>query len=161
MNSARERARNVFPTPVGPIKMNDPIGRRGSFRSARERLNALLMAITASSWPMTCCLSSSSMLRSFCASFCSMRLSGTPVHFDTMCMISSPVTMTSRSSRCSRHILRATNLVHHGLDSLFELPTIFCPGYHQREIERDDAFIAQQFRHVASCRFLSQPFDDG
>ena len=34
--------------------MNDPIGRRGSFRSARERLNALLMAITASSWPMTC-----------------------------------------------------------------------------------------------------------
>src|SRR6476620_11719648 len=59
----------------------DPIGRRGSFRSARERLNALLMAITASSWPMTCCFSSSSMLRSFRASFCSMRFSGTPVHF--------------------------------------------------------------------------------
>src|SRR5271165_5593792 len=84
-------------------EMNDPIERRGSFRSARERLNALLMAITASSWPMTCCFSSSSILRSFCASFCSMRFSGTPVHFDTMCMISSPATMTSRSSRCSRH----------------------------------------------------------
>jgi hypothetical protein len=28
MNSAKERARNVFPTPVGPMKMNDPIGRR-------------------------------------------------------------------------------------------------------------------------------------
>src|SRR5271169_2276958 len=24
MNSAKERARNVFPTPVGPRKMNDP-----------------------------------------------------------------------------------------------------------------------------------------
>src|SRR6202040_3302464 len=51
--SPSERARNVFPTPVGPRKMNEPIGRRGSFRSARERLNALLMAITASSWPIT------------------------------------------------------------------------------------------------------------
>src|SRR5712664_3070006 len=96
-------SRNVFPTPVGPRKMNDPIGRRGSFRSARERLNALLTAITASSWPMTCCFSSSSILRSFCASFCSIRFSGTPVHFDTMWTISSPVTTTSRSTRSSRH----------------------------------------------------------
>ena len=59
------------------------------------------------------------------------------------------------------HILRATNLIHHGLDSLFELATIFCPGYHEREIERDDPFIAQQFRHLPSGDFLSQPFDDG
>ena len=44
-----------FVEKLKPRKMNDPIGRRGSFRSARERLNALLMAITASSWPMTCC----------------------------------------------------------------------------------------------------------
>src|SRR6516225_5886087 len=96
MYSAKERARKVFPTPVGPIKMNEPIGRRGSFRSARERRNALLTAITASSWPMTCSFSSSAMLSSFCASFCSMRFNGTPVHFDTMWMISPPVTTTSR-----------------------------------------------------------------
>jgi hypothetical protein len=32
---------------------------------------------------------------------------------------------------------------------------------HEREIERYDAFIAQQFRHLASRDFLSQPFDDG
>jgi hypothetical protein len=51
--------------PVGPRKINDPIGRRESFRSARERLNALLMAITASSWPMTCCFSSSSNFEEF------------------------------------------------------------------------------------------------
>jgi len=48
-NSAKVRARKVFPTPVGPRKMNDPIGRRGSFKSARERRRALLMAMTASS----------------------------------------------------------------------------------------------------------------
>src|SRR5208283_2500308 len=58
-------------------------------------------------------------------------------------------------------ILGATNLIHYSLDSLFELATIFCPGYQEREIERDDAFIAQQFRHVAGRGFLSQPFDDG
>src|ERR1700737_5099416 len=67
---------------------------------------------------------------------------------------------------CSSSIKRITffertNLIHHGLDSLFELATIFCPGYHERKIERDDAFIAQQFRHIASRDFLSQPFDDG
>src|SRR6478672_12272325 len=59
------------------------------------------------------------------------------------------------------HIFGATNLIHHSLDSLFELSTIFCPGHHEREIERDDAFIAQQFWHVASRGFLSQAFDDG
>src|SRR6202023_2066131 len=59
------------------------------------------------------------------------------------------------------HVLRGTNLTHPGLDSLFELATIFGPGYHEREIERDDPFIAQQFWHLASRDFLSQPFDDG
>ena len=55
MNSASVRARKVLPTPVGPRKTNEPIGRFGSFRSARERRRALLMAVTASSWPMTRC----------------------------------------------------------------------------------------------------------
>src|SRR5271165_5099818 len=32
---------------------NDPIGQRGSFRSARELRNALLVAVTASSWPIS------------------------------------------------------------------------------------------------------------
>src|ERR1700737_4460422 len=67
---------------------------------------------------------------------------------------------------CSSSIKRITffertNLIHHGLDSLFELATIFCPGYQEREIERDDAFIAQQFRHLASRDFLSQALNDG
>src|SRR6516164_9410763 len=59
------------------------------------------------------------------------------------------------------HVFGPTNLIHYGLDSLFKLATIFCPGYHECEIERDDVFIAQQFRHLTSRGFLSQPFDDG
>ena len=40
-NSASARASSVLPTPVGPRKMNEPIGRRGSLRPARERRMAV------------------------------------------------------------------------------------------------------------------------
>ncbi len=66
--------------------MNEPMGRRGSLRSARLRRRAREIAMTASSWPMMRLLSSSSILRSFSVSFCSMRWSGTPVHFETTVM---------------------------------------------------------------------------
>src|ERR671917_496355 len=36
-NSARVRASSVFPTPEGPRKMNEPVGRLGSLRPARDR----------------------------------------------------------------------------------------------------------------------------
>jgi hypothetical protein len=38
MNSTKERARNVFPTPVGSRKMNDPIGRRRSAAPGQNHL---------------------------------------------------------------------------------------------------------------------------
>src|SRR5205809_525699 len=44
MYSASDWARKVLPTPVGPRKMNEPIGRRGSFKSARERRSAFEIA---------------------------------------------------------------------------------------------------------------------
>ena len=106
INSARVRARNVLPTPVGPRNTNEPIGRRGSFKSARDRRNALLMAVTASSWPMTRCFMSLSIISSFCVSSCSIRWSGTPVTFEMMYIMSSAVTTTSLSSRSSRHLFR-------------------------------------------------------
>ena len=53
MNSASALASSVFPTPVGPRKMNEPIGRLGSFRPARARRTALETIPIASSWPMT------------------------------------------------------------------------------------------------------------
>jgi hypothetical protein len=41
MYSASERATSVLPTPDGPRNTNEPVGRFGSFRPARERRIAL------------------------------------------------------------------------------------------------------------------------
>ena len=60
-NSASARASSVFPTPVGPEKMNEPIGRFGSLSPARLRRIAREIAAIASSWPTTRLCSSSSM----------------------------------------------------------------------------------------------------
>ena len=57
-------------------------------------------------------------------------------------------------------VLGAANLVHHRLDALFELAAVFRAGDHQREIERDDLLVAQQFRHIAARDFLREAFDD-
>jgi hypothetical protein len=51
--AASVRASSVFPTPVGPRKMNEPIGRRGSFSPERARSTASATAVTASSCPTT------------------------------------------------------------------------------------------------------------
>ena len=51
--AARARASSVLPTPVGPRKMNDPIGRRGSLMPERARMMASATSCTASSWPIT------------------------------------------------------------------------------------------------------------
>ena len=67
-NSASVLASSVLPTPEGPRKMNEPLGRLGSLRPARVRRMAWLTALMASSWPMTRLCSSSSMRRSFCVS---------------------------------------------------------------------------------------------
>ena len=48
-NSATLRATSVLPTPVGPRKMNEPIGRFGFLRPARERRIARVMTSIASS----------------------------------------------------------------------------------------------------------------
>ena len=51
MNSASALASSVFPTPVGPRKMNEPIGRFGSFSPARARRIASDTASIASVLP--------------------------------------------------------------------------------------------------------------
>ena len=63
-NSASARAVSVLPTPVGPRKMNEPVGRLGSCSPARLRRTALATAATASRWPTTRWPSSSSSLSS-------------------------------------------------------------------------------------------------
>ncbi len=60
-NLASARASSVLPTPVGPEKMNEPIGRFGSLSPARERRMARETALMASSCPTTRWCSSSSI----------------------------------------------------------------------------------------------------
>ena len=49
MNSASAFASSVFPTPVGPRKTNEPMGRFGSCRPERARRRALETASIAAS----------------------------------------------------------------------------------------------------------------
>jgi len=88
-NTARVRASSVLPTPEGPRKMNEPVGRRGSLRPARDRRIALLTARTAASWPMSRVCNSSSMRRSFLLSASVILTTGMPVHILTISAISS------------------------------------------------------------------------
>ena len=59
------------------------------------------------------------------------------------------------------NVLRAPDFIHDRLDALFKLAAIFRAGDHERQVERDDALVAQQVGHVALGDFLRQPFDDG
>src|SRR5436309_2647956 len=88
-NSASVRASSVFPTPDGPRKMNEPVGRLGSLSPARERRIALETTSIAGCWPMTRLWSSSSMRMSFCVSASVSLNTGMPVHIETMSAISS------------------------------------------------------------------------
>ncbi len=67
-NSASVLASSVFPTPEGPRKMNEPLGRFGSFSPARVRRMAWETDLMASCWPTTRLCSSSSMRRSLAVS---------------------------------------------------------------------------------------------
>ena len=95
-NSASVRASSVFPTPEGPRKMNEPVGRFGSLMPARARRIDLETATIASSWPITRLCSSSSIRISFCVSASVSLKTGMPVHIETMSAISS-----SPTSPCS------------------------------------------------------------
>ena len=55
---------SVFPTPVGPQNINDPIGLLGSFSPTLALLTALDIAVTASFCPTTLSWRTSSSLKS-------------------------------------------------------------------------------------------------
>ena len=58
-------------------------------------------------------------------------------------------------------ILRLHQLLHDGLEALFELAAIFCAGDDQRKIEREDAFVREERRDFAIGDALGEAFDDG
>ena len=82
-NSASDLASSVLPTPVGPRKRNEPVGRSGAEMPARERRTASDTARTAGRWPISRSPSRSSMLSSFSVSPCSSRPTGMPVQLAT------------------------------------------------------------------------------
>ena len=102
-NSASARAVSVFPTPVGPRKMKDPMGRFGSERPARARRTAAETASTASRCPMTRSASRSSICSSFWTSPSISLETGMPVHLDTTSAISSGLTssLSMEPAACS------------------------------------------------------------
>ena len=56
------------------------------------------------------------------------------------------------------HIFGALDFIHHRLDALLKLAAIFRPRHHQGEVERDDAFLTENVRHVPARDLLRQPF---
>jgi hypothetical protein len=100
MKCASVRATSVLPTPVGPRNRNEPMGRFGLFRPARERRMARAKALMALSCEMMRLCSSSSMRSSFWVSSSLIEVMGTPVQRDTTSSMSSrPTTPVEDSSR--------------------------------------------------------------
>src|SRR5207249_3502183 len=91
-NWASDRAISVFPTPVGPRNKNEPAGRWGDFKPARDRRMARASALMAWSWLTIRRCSSSSILESLCISSSLIELTGTPVQRETTSSISALVT---------------------------------------------------------------------
>ena len=117
-NSASVRASSVLPTPEGPRKMNEPVGRFGSLRPARERRIALEMTSTAGCWPMTRLWSSSSMRMSFWVSASVSLKTGMPVHIDTMSAISSSPIAGARPASPASHCSSSSRFLCVSLRSL-------------------------------------------
>src|SRR5690606_37482071 len=92
IDSANARASSVFPTPVGPRKINDPIGRFGSFSPALALRTAFATDFTASSCPITLECKISSSFNNLSVSVDASFETGTPVQLDTTLAMSSVVT---------------------------------------------------------------------
>ena len=82
----------VFPTPVCPIKIKEPIGRLGSFNPVRFRFIDFTILLIASSCPITLFFIVFSKRESLPISVCSILVIGTPLIIETTLAISSRVT---------------------------------------------------------------------
>ena len=107
MNSAKALASNVLPTPVGPAKMKQPVGRLGSFSPLRLRRTALEIDLIASSWPDDAAVQILFHLHEADRSLrFVMRVSGMPVIFDTTSamMSSSTTPSVARDFSCATFV---------------------------------------------------------
>ena len=90
--SASALATSVLPTPVGPRKRNEPIGRLISPILALLRNIASDTSLRASSWPITLCERILSRFKSFCLSVDKSLLISIWVHLETTSAIVSSFT---------------------------------------------------------------------
>ena len=51
--------------------------------------------------------------------------------------------------------------LHDRLEALFELPAVLGAGDDQRDVQRENALVRQEVRHITVDDLLRQPFDDG
>ena len=58
-------------------------------------------------------------------------------------------------------VLILHQLLHDGLEALFKLAAVLGAGHDERKIERQNALVGQERRHVALGDALRQAFDDG
>ena len=115
-NSASARASSVLPTPVGPRKMNEPIGRLGSCRPGARAADGVgdrrrpprpgRSRARAAAPP--CCS------RRACSPS-SILSTGMPVHFETTAAMSSSVTSSRRNEPCFCGSLSSAALAVGGL----------------------------------------------
>ena len=104
----------VFPTPVWPRKINEPIGLFGSFKPARFLWIDFAIFWTASSCPITLPLISSGKWASLLLSVWAIRFTGIPVIIETTSATLSSVTVTllflESSSHCSWAIAKSFSM---------------------------------------------------
>ena len=92
--SASALESSVFPTPVGPKNIKEPIGLFGSFNPTRPRLIAFATIFTASSCPITLFFNVSSRPSRRCDSLWLIRVTGIFVQEETTSATSFSVTLT-------------------------------------------------------------------
>ena len=56
---------------------------------------------------------------------------------------------------------RGGDLLQNRLEALLELPAVFGPRHQRAQVEGDDAFLLESFRHVLPHDALGKPLDDG
>ena len=107
--SASVLASSVLPVPVGPRKMNEPPGRRGSLSGERLRRMALATARTASSWPMMRVFKASSQASRRRDSLSVSEETGTPEVAETMSAICATSMVIGLASSSAFQAVRASD----------------------------------------------------
>ena len=142
--SASALESSVFPTPVGPKNIKEPIGLFGSFNPTRPRLIAFATIFTASSCPITLFFNVSSRPSRRCDSLWLIRVTGIFVQEETTSATSFSVTLTRLTAFfCSQTFLCSSSFSS----------TVFCFVLFILALRRLPSASASSFRfpYLSNC----------